>query len=164
MEIQTRHLKPSRLLTALLPALLILFVGYVNASPYTTWRLPEGAKARLNKGGAIRVVYSPDGTLLAVASNIGIWLYDAQTGEERNLITGHNASVINILFSPDGQTLASHGHGRVACLWDVRTGRILRTFRGHTRDVECVLFSPDGQTLASGSRDGTVLLWDLTPE
>lgn len=164
MKIQARHLKPSRLLAALLPVLFIFFVGYVSASPYTMWRLPEGTKARLNKGGASRVVYSPDGTLLAVASNIGIWLYDAQTGEERNLLTRHKESVINILFSSDGQMLASGYVDTPIRLWDVNTGRILRTFRGHTRDVECVVFSPDGLTLASGSSDGTVLLWDLTPE
>ena len=31
------------------------------------WYLPEGAKARLGKGTAYHVAYSPNGTLLAVA-------------------------------------------------------------------------------------------------
>ena len=57
--------------------------------PYTQLSLPEGAKTRLNKGWVREIAYSPDSTLLAVAGSIGIWIYDAQTGEERNLLTGH---------------------------------------------------------------------------
>ena len=57
--------------------------------------LPEGAKARLGKGGITgNVAYSPDGTRLAVASSIGIWLYDAQMGEELDLLTGHTDWVL----------------------------------------------------------------------
>ena len=45
------------------------------------------------------MAYSPDGTRLAVASSIGIWLYDTathQVGNSRNgevaLLTGHTYS------------------------------------------------------------------------
>ena len=47
------------------------------AQDYTQWGLPDGAKARLGKGTISgNIAYSPDGTRLAVASGIGIWLYD----------------------------------------------------------------------------------------
>ena len=38
------------------------------------------------------------------ASAIGIWIYDAQMGEELNFLTGKPYS---FAFSPDGTTLAS---------------------------------------------------------
>ena len=57
--------------------------------PYTQWSLPDGAKARLGKGGINDITCTSDGALLAVASNIGIWIYDIPTGEELALLTGH---------------------------------------------------------------------------
>lgn len=49
--------------------------------------LPEGVIVRLGKGRIGEVAYALDGKRLAVASGIGIWLYDAKTGEELNLLT-----------------------------------------------------------------------------
>ena len=124
--------------------------------------LPEGAVALLGKKGRItKIAYSPDGSLLAVASSIGIWLYDAYSGQELNLITGHTAAVLSVDFSPDGQTLASGSLDSTIRLWDVQTGALKRRFLGHTRDVGSVDFSPDGQTLASASHDETIRLWDV---
>ena len=59
--------------------------------------LSEGARQRIGKGTLSgRVVYSPDGTRLAVASSIGVWIYDANTGEELALFTGtHRASLVS---------------------------------------------------------------------
>ena len=49
---------------------------------YTKWELPTETKARLGKGGINAMQFSPDGTQLAVGSNIGVWLYDVETGKE----------------------------------------------------------------------------------
>ena len=123
------------------------------------WHLPEGAKTRLGKGGISEIAYSPDGTRLAVASSIGIWIYDAQTGEALDLLTGHTWDVTSVAFSPDGQTLASGSYDATIRLWDANTGRNIHTLTGHTDWVRSVAFAPDGQTLASGS-DDTIRLWD----
>ncbi|RKU29454.1 hypothetical protein C6499_08830 [Candidatus Poribacteria bacterium] len=40
---------------------------FAQYQAYMQWRLPKGAKARLGKGNISEVVYSPDGTRLAVA-------------------------------------------------------------------------------------------------
>ena len=65
-------------ITLALLILLTLFLQNTFAQDYTRWGLPEGAKVRIGKGMAADVQYSPDGTRLAVASSIGIWLYDAR--------------------------------------------------------------------------------------
>ena len=145
--------------------LLLLFsiLPVVSADQdYTKWHLPEGTKARLGKGTVEDVAYSPDGNSIAVASRIGIWIYDAQTYQEIFLLTGHTLSIESIVFSPDGQTLASSSSDTTIRLWDVATGKLKHTFRAYPAGVNNVSFSPDGQTLASSSDDGTVLLWDLT--
>ena len=104
------------------------------------------------------------------AGTIGIWLYDAQTGEELDLLTIYTAGALSVSlrpapvwsvsFSPDGQTLAS-GSWKTTRLWDVGTGRLLRTLEGHTAEVRSVAFSLDGEVVESGSNDGTVRLWDV---
>ena len=84
-----------------------LFVQESRAEDYTRWNLPEGALARLGKGLFVdgAMAYSPDGARLAVASSIGIWLYDVATRAETALLTGYGVS--SVAFSPDGTTLAS---------------------------------------------------------
>ena len=61
--------------------LLVIFVSLLSFSKssgqeYPRWNLPPGAVARLGKGEIHEVKYSPDGGTIAVASSIGIWLYD----------------------------------------------------------------------------------------
>ena len=145
-------------LTLLVLSTIGLQTTFAQDSPQLN--LPEGATARLGKGQITEVTYSPDGTRLAVASSIGIWIYDAQTGEELNPIIGHTGFVNSVSFSPDGQTLVSGSRGGTVRLWDAETCTNLNTLNGHTASVNSVSFSPDGQTLVSGSSDRTVRLWD----
>ena len=108
-----------------LPRIALLLVGVLfaqesRAQDYTRWGLPEGVLARLGKGrltgGAL--AYSPDGTRLAVANKIGIWLYDAHTGTEVALLASHTA-IRSVSFSPDGTTLASGSKDGTVLLWDM---------------------------------------------
>ena len=148
----------------------VLFASASRAQDYTRWNLPEGALARLGKGsvawGDRAVAYSPDGTRLAVASNIGVWLYDAHTGDEVALLIEHTSlvySVYSVAFSPDGKTLASASRDGTVQLWEVSTGQLKATLKGHTNAVHSVAFSPDGKTLASGGGGDhpIVRLWDV---
>ena len=141
--------------------LAALFLLSTSVQGDTQLGLPEGAKARLGKDHITgNITYSPDGTRLAMASSIEIWIYDAHTGEELTLLTGHVGWVLSVSFSPDGATLASGSWDGTVRLWDANAGEHLRTLTGHTGLVTSVSFSPEGATLASGSWDGTVRLWD----
>ena len=68
--------------------MILAWTPDVFTQDYTQWGLPEGAKARLGKGDISEIQYSPDGRRLAVASSIGIWIYNAQTGQELDLSRG----------------------------------------------------------------------------
>lgn len=135
-----------------------------NVKDVSPLGLPEGAIARLGKGSIEDMDISPDGKQLTVASSIGIWLYDPQTGNEITLFTGHESFVRSVAFSPDGITLASGsglGSDKSIRLWDIRTGKHKTISNGSSGDVRTLAYSPDGNTLASGGHDGTILHWNL---
>ena len=76
------------------------------------------------------------------------------------IFEGHTDLVPSVVFSPDGQTLASASRDTTIRLWDPLTSAPKFLLIGHTRTVNDIAFSPDGQTLASASRDTTIRLWD----
>ncbi|MDE0313423.1 MAG: sigma-70 family RNA polymerase sigma factor [Candidatus Poribacteria bacterium] len=129
------------------------------------WNLPENAKARLGKGKIYEIQYSPDGAILAVASGIGIWLYDTTTHQEISLLTEHTSVVDCLAFSPDGRTFASGSRDGTILLWGYKSadGSVsvktkLTVDRGEISGLN-LAFSPDGKTLASGTGD-TIQFWD----
>ena len=124
-----------------------------TAKDYSQWKLPKEAKARLGKGSINTIQFSPDGTQLAVGTNIGVWLYDVKTGEEKSLFPGMCQSVA---FSPDGRFLANGGGRSKIHLWEIATKReVLLT---DLYDSAATLkFSSDGKTLISLSSFGDTI-------
>jgi WD40 repeat protein/serine/threonine protein kinase len=95
------------------------------------------------------------------------WRYLTQLAhEDRLTFRGEYDGFVDVLFSPDGQTVAGlEGKGRIQ-LWDRRTGRFLRTTGVMTQvrradlagGVAAVAFSPDGRSLAGpGPEQGLAL-------
>lgn len=109
--------------------------------------------AKWGKGTSTTTAWSPDGRILAVATSLGVYLFDANTLTELRFInTG--VEVNRIAFSPDGLTLAAAG--QQVRLWDVATGRLIRTFAGEVYGwFPWVAFSPGGTMLAALGIDGS---------
>ena len=151
-------------LSTLLILSMLFFLPSSFAQEYTQWALPEGATMRLGKGTINEMQFSPDGKLLAVASSIGVWLYDTETYQERALLTGHTSLVNSVCFSTDGRILASSSNedGTIR-LWDVATGTLQQTFTLFPY-ITGVCLSPDGRTLAGVKEDEVgyqLELWDV---
>ena len=114
---------------------------------YQTLNLPTGAKVRIGKGlSGIReraAAFSPDGQHLAVASSIGIWLYDTANYQELALLS-NPYPITSIAFSPDGSIIVGASR-RQSPVWDIVTKEKIATFGG---SGGAVAFSPDGKTIA----------------
>jgi WD40 repeat protein len=87
-------------------------------------------------------------------------IWDSMTGREIVSFAGHTNWVASVVFSPDGQRLASGSHDNTVKIWGSVSGKELFSLKGHADRVESVAFSPDGLRLASGSNDSTVKIWD----
>jgi WD40 repeat protein len=106
-----------------------------------------------------RLIYRPDGMVLASAgADARIWLW-TRWGQPLQVLSGHRDAINAIAYSPDGKTLVSGSSDQTLILWDER-GRATRILRGHRGEVFDTVFSPDGRILASASGDRTVRLWD----
>ena len=138
--------------------LLGICLSYGIAQDSTQWYLPEGAIARIGRGKIDDIKYSPDGTLLAVGTSVGVWLYDVRTHAELALLTKGTAAVTAVAFSPHGTMLASASFDGTIHLWDTRTYQLKVTLAEQTF-TESLAFSPDGAILASSGRE--ILLWDI---
>lgn len=107
------------------------------------------------------VVFSPDGKTFVSSSSDGIRVWEAQTRKLLKMIEGYSDSVSSVVYSPDGNTIASGNLNHNIHLWDANTGRIIKTLTGHTDIITSVVYSPDENTIATGSYDNTIRLWDV---
>lgn len=75
--------------------------------------------------------FSPDGTILATASEDGTAkLWDVASGKEIALFAGHSGPVWQATFSADGDRLLTVSADRTCKMWDVRTRSEVFTIQG----------------------------------
>ena len=164
-------MKKTKLLyiVCLLIPCLLLSNGF--AQEYASqWHLPEGAKARLGRGKLNNIIFSPDGTRVAVPTSIGIWVYDAHTTEAVSLFSGIQTGEMEkflptrppeaLTFSADALIIAS-AHGSTVYVWDTATGTAFAMLDEHPDVIKGIALSPDSTKLATAAGDWTVRLWEV---
>ncbi len=91
----------------------------LNAQNEPQLNLPEGVKARLDQGNLTGdIAFSPDSTQLAVACDIGVWVYDVESAIGLNLLVEHREYVRCVAYAPDGAAIASGSIDNTVVLWD----------------------------------------------
>lgn len=133
----------------------------------TLWDV--GSRSRVHgprrAGGGIVMVggvsFSPDGTTLAMASDVGVQLWEVATGAILDTIGNGEAG--DLAFSADGAMVAFARPEGGAEVWDVATRTPIATVDGTPppfKDLSVAL-SPDGHILAVGGFGRIVRLWDV---
>jgi WD40 repeat protein len=136
--------------------------GHGEYSGVVVWDVAAGKERLALADQGLPVAVSPDGRLVALASETNLSLRSLATGEplwraERGDWCGRPAA-----FSPDGKTLAVAREDGAVDLWETISGQRRARLAGHEGMVHFVAFAPDGSRLASGGEDDTVLLWGLS--
>lgn len=112
------------------------------------------------------ISFSPDGSKIVSAALLGRRVTVWDTAQAKLDFSFENKSLSfytrNVLYSPDGKTIAVSSDDREITLWEAGTGKMLRTLAGHTKQVRTIAFSPDGRSLASSAGDDVVILWDIS--
>ena len=78
-----------------------LLLSHAFAEGSTQWDLPKGATARFGKGWVQDIEFSPSSKQLAVATTIGVWIYDVRTGAEVALLSGIMGGANAVSYSPE---------------------------------------------------------------
>jgi len=101
-----------------------------------------GRSAPHSSGLVLDLVYSPDGSRIAIASDDStVRVYDAHRGEQQLVLRGHGFLVSGVSFSPDGTQLASASPDGLVRVWALDLDDLIRIARGEVKrglsDEEC---------------------------
>lgn len=108
--------------------------------------------------------WSADGEHIALGGSEGrTVLWSTRTGEKlRELAIPNNVSTVRtLIFSPQGDMIATGQINRGINLWAVETGQRLGVLWGHEEAVSGLHFSADGLMIHSASWDRTMRLWAM---
>jgi len=172
---QTLQLSDLAISTAIAPDLQYIAVGLQNGALQIydntgklRWEVPHAHSDVIT-----RLSFNPTGDLLASSSldNTGkIWAFDAALPEKspmtpQQTLVGHTDAVQNIVFSADGEKIATASFDSSIGLFSLhnKTPPVFIP-NAHTGKVTSVSFSKTGQQLlSSGSDDHETKLWQLSP-
>lgn len=111
------------------------------------------------------LAFSPDGSLLAVASFREVLILHPGDGRLARRLGGFPDQVTALAFSPDGKKLAAAGGaagkaGEVR-IWEVATWAEPKVLRGHADTTLALAWRPGTDQLATASLDRLILVWDV---
>lgn len=106
-----------------------------------------------------------NGRLLSAGRDESLLLWDVPSGSSVRRFVGHAGFVVDVAFSPDGQTAVSTAENDAVIVWDVATGTVLRRLplnnRLNSAFRPTLAMHPDGRSLLVTDADGTLIKWQM---
>ena len=124
-------------------------------------RIVHNLRERRLIKGVHSAALNPDGSRIVTASDDNtarVW--DAATGKEIAVLSGHQRNVTSAAFSPDGARVVTASYDKTARVWYAATGNAIAVLSGHEDWVKSAAFSPDGSRIVTASNDKTARVWD----
>lgn len=125
----------------------------------TVAELDPGEVFRIEDGELRQIAFSPDETILAVATSAGLWIY-APT-EDSNGEVLDSEPVQALWWSADSTLLAATLDDGSLQLWQLPERELLGAVDGVAGAIVSVAWAPDGTQLATGSADGMIEIWSV---
>src|SRR5262245_28483976 len=116
-----------------------------GADEVTLWEAATGKGrdlARLTDSKPVGLAFSHDGKQFAFDVGNTIVLQETTSDKPLHHLEGHKSPVGQLVFSPDGKTLAGGSENGIVCLWDCTAGKIRHRMQGHTKQVQALAFTP----------------------
>lgn len=116
---------------------------------------------------------SPDGSLVASGSgplalpadpadaDVTARIWDAETGEQIQVLRGHTDMVDSVRFTLDGRYLLSASRDGTIRRWHLDSGETINTYVIRDALINMIDVLPNGVQFVSASSDSVIRLWDI---
>ena len=150
-----------------------VYDGETGQEHFTLHGHAPGLSGETVYNGVTGVAFSPDGELIATASDdLTAKIWDAANGRELFTLEGHisgtttsppHEGVVKVAFHPVGPFVATAGADGTVKIWSTEDGRMVFDVPAHPDSAVINLaFNFDGSRLATGAFDGTAKVWEVS--
>ncbi|KAF9118995.1 U3 snoRNP protein, partial [Mortierella sp. 14UC] len=138
-------------------------VGFINESitVFDAFRWTVEYTCNASRKSITAIAFSPNDKLLAYGDMMGIVKTRENTININTALVSfqaHNDLIAGLVFSPDGNQIATASQDNKVGLWEAKSGRRVWSKRKRHLGASSVAFAPDGVLLASGGFDKAVRL------
>ena len=135
-------------------------IAQTDETDITTWELPDGAVARLGLGVISDITFSLDNASLAVATRVGVWVYELTTRQPVALWETERGIVSHVVLSHDGQWVTTSNGDGIIKVREIETQECVAKIQGWHKGTSRLAISPDNRYVAaSGHGYGDVYVW-----
>ncbi len=112
------------------------------------------------RGIVMGIFPSPDGSLIAITTSLGMIVFDGKTLQEKYEIVT-NYTIAAIAFSRDSRTIAANNNANTIALWDASTGKLIKSLNGPYATITNLVFAADGSRLYFTTDDRDLREWSI---
>jgi len=138
--------------------------GLDNVCSVYNLQTDDGKPCReLNSHGAFISCcrFLDDGHILTSSGDHTCIMWDLEKGAQSSVFTEHDADVMGVSISPDGNNFVSCAIDSLCYLWDLRASKYQYKFTGHEGDVNAINYLRNGKAFGTASDDASCRVFDL---